>query len=119
MCSTLLHATGLKLGQYEFSHLNDSGFEPCRLRRKYSNTRKICLHNDNQSLNSRDIAQAVSRRPLTAEARIRAQVSSCGICDGRSGSDTGFVCEFLVFLVNVILPWLYILRLYHHLGDKQ
>jgi hypothetical protein len=32
------------------------------------------------------MAQAVSRRLLTAEARIRARVSTCGICDGLSGT---------------------------------
>jgi hypothetical protein len=36
------------------------------------------------------MAQAVSRRPLTAEARIRARNSLCGICDGQSGTGTGF-----------------------------
>jgi hypothetical protein len=30
----------------------------------------------------RDMAQAVSRRPLTAEARVRAWVDPCGTCGG-------------------------------------
>jgi hypothetical protein len=34
------------------------------------------------------MAQAVSRRPLTAEARVRAWVSPCGICSGQSGTGT-------------------------------
>jgi hypothetical protein len=38
----------------------------------------------------RAMAQAVSRRPLTAEARVRFRVSSCGICGGQSGTGTGF-----------------------------
>jgi hypothetical protein len=38
----------------------------------------------------RAMAQAVSRRPLTAEARVRSQVNPCGICGGQSGTGTGF-----------------------------
>jgi hypothetical protein len=30
----------------------------------------------------RAMSQAVSRRPLTAEARVRSRVSPCGICGG-------------------------------------
>jgi hypothetical protein len=36
------------------------------------------------------MAQVVSRRPLTAEARVRAWVNPCGICGGQSGTGTGF-----------------------------
>jgi len=35
-------------------------------------------------------AQAVSRRPVTAEARIRSQASPGGICGGHSVNGTGF-----------------------------
>jgi hypothetical protein len=36
------------------------------------------------------MAQVVSSRPLTAEARVRARVNPCGICGGQSGTGTGF-----------------------------
>jgi hypothetical protein len=36
------------------------------------------------------MAQAVSRRLLTAEARVLPRVSPCGICSGQSGTGTGF-----------------------------
>jgi hypothetical protein len=37
----------------------------------------------------RAMAQAVSRRPLTTEARVRSRVSRV-ICGGQSGTWTGF-----------------------------
>jgi hypothetical protein len=37
----------------------------------------------------RAMAQVVSRRPPTAETRVRSRVSRCGICGGQSGSRTG------------------------------
>jgi hypothetical protein len=47
------------------------------------------------------MAQAVSRRSLTAEARIRSRVNPGGICGGESGTGTGvspstsvFACQF-------------------------
>jgi hypothetical protein len=36
------------------------------------------------------MALAVSRRPPTAEARVRSRLSPCGICGGESGTGTGF-----------------------------
>jgi hypothetical protein len=36
------------------------------------------------------MAQAVSRWPLIAEARVRGRSSSCGICGGQSGTGTSF-----------------------------
>jgi hypothetical protein len=43
------------------------------------------------------MAQAVSRRPLTAEARVRSWVGTCGICGGHSGTGTGFSPSTSVF----------------------
>jgi hypothetical protein len=45
----------------------------------------------------RVMAQAVSRRPLTAEARFRSRVSPCGICGGQSVTGTGFSPSTSVF----------------------
>jgi hypothetical protein len=35
------------------------------------------------------MAQVVSRRSLTAEARVRARVNPCEICGGQRGTGTG------------------------------
>jgi hypothetical protein len=43
------------------------------------------------------MAQAVSRRPLTAEARVRSRVSPCVICGGQSGTGKGFSPTASVF----------------------
>jgi hypothetical protein len=40
--------------------------------------------------NSYSMAQAVSRRPLTAEVRVRSQNNPCRICGGQSDGGTGF-----------------------------
>jgi hypothetical protein len=46
-------------------------------------------------------AQVVSRRPLTAETRVRARANPSGICGGQSGTGTGFSPSSLVFPVNI------------------
>ena len=53
---------------------------------------KLCIlwGRSNTTAKGRVKAQAVSRRPLTAEAQVRSQVSPCGICDGQSGDGTCF-----------------------------
>jgi hypothetical protein len=44
----------------------------------------------------RPVAQAVSRRPLTASARVRIQASTCGSYGGQSDTSTGFSPSTLV-----------------------
>jgi hypothetical protein len=45
----------------------------------------------------RAMAQAVIRRPVTAEARVRSRVIPCGICGGQSGTGTGFSPSTSIF----------------------
>jgi hypothetical protein len=51
----------------------------------------------------RAIAQAASHRLPTAAARVRARVSSCGICGGQSGAGTGFL-PVLRFPLPIFIP---------------
>jgi hypothetical protein len=60
------------------------------------------------------MAQAVSRQPLTADARVRARVSPCG---GETVTGTGFSRIFSVYSVSIIPPWLFIFM--YHLGSKK
>jgi hypothetical protein len=55
----------------------------------------------------RAIAQAVSHRPLTAEARARYQISLCKIYGGQSGNRTGFSPSTSVFPSSIIPPMLH------------
>jgi hypothetical protein len=63
------------------------------------------------------MAQAVSRRPLTAQARIRARVKPLGICGGQSGTGTGFSPKSSIFPVNIIFHGRFPNS--YHLGDEQ
>jgi hypothetical protein len=47
--------------------------------------------------NGRAVAQAVSRRPLTAAPRVCSHVSPCEICGGHSDTMTGFSPSTSVF----------------------
>jgi hypothetical protein len=51
----------------------------------------------------RDIAQAVSRWLPTAAARVKAQVRSCGICGGQSGTVASFP-RVLRFPLPILIP---------------
>jgi hypothetical protein len=57
------------------------------------------------SLLGRAMAEVVIRRPLTAEARVRARVNPCGICGGQSGTGTGFSPSSSVFPCQYIIPF--------------
>ena len=43
------------------------------------------------------MVQAVSRRPVTVEVRVRSQASPCRICGGQSGTGTSFSSSILGF----------------------
>jgi hypothetical protein len=64
------------------------------------------------------MAQEVSHQPLTAEARVRARVSPCGICGGQSGTGADFSLSPSIFpsiSFQHCSPHSYI----YHLGDEQ
>jgi hypothetical protein len=56
----------------------------------------------------RAMAQAVSRRSLTVEARVQCRVGPCGICGGQSGTATGFFPEYFGFPLSISFHRCYI-----------
>jgi hypothetical protein len=50
------------------------------------------------------MAQAVSYRPLTTDAKVHTQVNPCGIYGSQSGTGAGFSPSSLVSPVNTIPP---------------
>jgi hypothetical protein len=47
------------------------------------------------------MSQAVTRRPFTAEARVRARISPCAIYVGQSGTGASFFSEFFSIALSV------------------
>jgi hypothetical protein len=61
----------------------------------------VLLITINNNRNGRAMTQAVSRRPLTTEVRVRSRVSPCDICRGQSGTGTGFSPEYFGFPLSI------------------
>ena len=47
------------------------------------------------------MAEAVSRKPLTAEPRVRSRVNPFGICGGQSGTGTGFPLSITFYRCSI------------------
>jgi hypothetical protein len=74
----------------------------------FNDDRRYIILKINIVVKGRAMAQAVSRPPPTAEARVRSRVSTYGICGGQSGTGTGFSPEYFGFSpVNFIPPVLH------------
>ena len=50
------------------------------------------------------MAQAVSHRPLTLEARVLSQGTKCGICGRQSGARSGFSSVFFISIITPVAP---------------
>jgi len=70
-----------------------------------------------QAYFGRAMAQAISRRPLIAQALVCALVSLYGIFVGKSGTGQDFLRVPRFSLVSVIPPWNSILI--YHLRDER
>jgi hypothetical protein len=65
------------------------------------------------------MAQAVCRRPLTVEARVRNRISQRSIYGGQSSTGAGFSPSPSVSPVSIIPPVLHTHIIYYHLRDKR
>jgi hypothetical protein len=65
------------------------------------------------------MAQAVSRYPLIAEARVLTMISRCGICGGKVALGQVFLKVIRFSPVNIISPQLHTLHTNVSSGDKQ
>ena len=64
---------------------------------------KNCL-DEREASAGRAMAQAVTRRPRTAEVRVRSQVSPCEVGGGQCGNRTSFATSTSVFSPVYIMP---------------
>jgi hypothetical protein len=65
-----------------------------------------------RSIRDRDMAQEVSRRPLTVETRVIARVRPCGICGGKVALGQVFLPRPSVLFCQYHSPWFFML-IYH------
>jgi hypothetical protein len=65
----------------------------------------------------RAMAEAASRWPLSAEARVRARASPCGICGEQSDIGTGLCTSSSVFPCQY--HFTVALHIMYHVGDEQ
>jgi hypothetical protein len=64
------------------------------------------------------LSQAVTSRPLTTEALVRALVNLCGIYGRQSVPVTGLSRSSSVFPVSIIPPWLFILIFHWGMNNR-
>jgi hypothetical protein len=73
----------------------------------------ICVSVDRREV-CRTMAQTISRRPFTAQTRIRYQARICKICGDRIGAGTGFSPSTSVSPVSIIPPMLHTHSFIYH-----